>query len=190
MAAIQNFLATSGFIPLFVLGLLSLYLILTLWVFFYKYICIKGSVLKEQQALEAIMAGAHKDLRLKGMSLQGAPEKPTKEWLAMWKNQLLKENTTGLVILSIIASTAPFVGLFGTVVEILETFGHLGAGGQVGFDVIAPVISKALVATAGGILTAIPAYSFFLILKRKVYDLSTYAQMQIDFLMARESDGF
>ncbi|BCZ18622.1 Biopolymer transport protein ExbB [Helicobacter sp. NHP19-012] len=188
MATIQNFLATSGFIPLFVLGLLSFYLILTLWVFFYKYISIKSNAFREQQALEAIMAGARKDLRLRGMLFSGAPEKPTKEWLAVWKNQLLKENTTGLVVLSIIASTAPFVGLFGTVVEILEAFGRLS--GQVSFDVIAPVISKALVATAAGILTAIPAYSFFLILKRKVYDLSVYAQMQIDFLMAKEHDGF
>lgn len=188
MAAIQNFLATSGVVPLFVLGLLSFYLILTLWVFFYKYVSIKGNVLKEQQSLEAIMAGARKDLRLKGAPLSDAPDPLTKEWLTMWKSQLLRENTTGLVVLSIIASTAPFVGLFGTVVEILETFGHLS--GQVSFDVIAPVISKALVATAAGILTAIPAYSFFLILKRKVYDLSTYAQMQIDFLMAKAHGGF
>ncbi|BCZ17626.1 Biopolymer transport protein ExbB [Helicobacter sp. NHP19-003] len=188
MAAIQNFLATSGFVPIFVLGWLSFYLILTLWVFFYKYVSIKGNVSKEQLSLEALMAGARKDLRLKSALFSSAPEKPTKEWLAVWKNQLLKENTTGLVVLSIIASTAPFVGLFGTVVEILETFSRLG--GQVSFDVIAPVISKALVATAAGILTAIPAYSFFLILKRKVYDLSVYAQMQIDFLMAKEHDGF
>ncbi|CCM11676.2 MotA/TolQ/ExbB proton channel family protein [Helicobacter heilmannii] len=188
MALLQNFLATSGVIPLFVLSWLSLYLILTFWVFFYKYVSIKGHAVKEQQSLEAVMAGARKELRLRGAPYGSTPERPTKEWLAVWKNQLLKENTTGLVILSIIASTAPFVGLFGTVVEILEAFGRLS--GQVSFDVIAPVISKALVATAAGILTAIPAYSFFLILKRKVYDLSVYAQMQIDFLMAKEHDGF
>ncbi|WP_163532838.1 MotA/TolQ/ExbB proton channel family protein [Helicobacter suis] len=180
MALVENFLASSGLVTLFVLILLSIYFILTLWVFFYKYVSIKTNILKEKQSLEAIMGGAQKDLHLQATHV----DKPSKEWLAVWKSQLLRQNTTGLVVLSIIASTAPFVGLFGTVVEILETFGHLG--GQVSFEVIAPTISKALVATAAGILTAIPAYSFFLILKRKVYDLSVYVQMQIDMLIAKE----
>ncbi|WP_163532073.1 MotA/TolQ/ExbB proton channel family protein [Helicobacter suis] len=181
MALVENFLASSGLVTLFVLILLSIYFILTLWVFFYKYISIKTNILKEKRSLEAIMGGAQQDLHLNTHM-----DRPSKEWLAVWKNQLMRQNTTGLVVLSIVASTAPFVGLFGTVVEILQTFGHLGGGGQVSFDVIAPTISKALVATAAGILTAIPAYSFFLILKRKVYDLSVYVQMQIDMLIAKE----
>nr|WP_247598934.1 MotA/TolQ/ExbB proton channel family protein [Helicobacter salomonis] len=163
-----------------VLLCLSLYFILTLWIFFYKYVAIKTNILKERRALEALMAG-----NTSLLSVKFDLERFSKELLLIWKNQVLQQNTTGLVVLSIIASTAPFIGLFGTVVEILDAFGRLGT--QVSFDVIAPVISKALVATAAGILTAIPAYSFFLILKRKVYDLSVCVQMQIDFLVAKES---
>ncbi|WP_104749819.1 MotA/TolQ/ExbB proton channel family protein [Helicobacter cynogastricus] len=182
MGSLQNFISESGPVTLAVLALLSLYFILTLWVFFYKYVSIKTNILKEQHALEALMAGNQSMLTMKLFESTG---RFSKELLLIWKSQVLQSNTTGLVLLSIIASTAPFIGLFGTVVEILDAFGRLGA--QVSFDVIAPVISKALVATAGGILTAIPAYSFFLILKRKVYDLSVCVQMQIDFLIAKES---
>ncbi len=109
--------------------------------------------------------------------------------LQAWKHQVLKQSTTGLVVLSIISSTAPFIGLFGTVVEILEAFNNLGALGQASFGVIAPIISKALIATAAGILAAIPAYSFYLILKRKVYDLSVYVQMQVDILSSKEENS-
>ena len=49
-------------------------------------------------------------------------------------------------------------------------------------DVIAPIISKALIATAAGILTAIPAYTFNLFLKRKVFELNTYLQLQVNLL--------
>ena len=101
----------------------------------------------------------------------------------VWKLKATQKATSSLVFLSIIASTAPFIGLFGTVVEILEAFSYLG-GGNVSFDVIAPVISKALVATATGILVAIPAYSFHLLLKRKSYHIITCIQMQIDIMLS------
>ncbi len=107
----------------------------------------------------------------------------SKEICQVWKLKATQKATSSLVFLSIIASTAPFIGLFGTVVEILEAFSYLG-GGNVSFDVIAPVISKALVATATGILVAIPAYSFHLLLKRKSYHIITCIQMQIDIMLS------
>lgn len=108
----------------------------------------------------------------------------SREILQVWKTKATQKATSSLVILNVIASTAPFIGLFGTVVEILETFSVLG-GGNVSFDVIAPVISKALVATAAGILVAIPAYSFALLLKRKAYAVITCIQMQIDLMLSK-----
>ena len=96
--------------------------------------------------------------------------------------------TSGLSYLSIVSSTSPFIGLFGTVVEILQAFYQLGGGGGVSFDIIAPIISKALVATAFGIITAIPAYSFFIILKRKAYVISSYLDMQIDIILNNQNN--
>ncbi|WP_104760790.1 MotA/TolQ/ExbB proton channel family protein [Helicobacter cetorum] len=182
--SLAYFVHESGFITLLVMAWLSFYLVATLWVFVYKSVMLRIYLERETQSLSKILNGK-----------QDMPEHPmfevsketSKELLQAWKHQILKQSTTGLVILSIIASTAPFIGLFGTVVEILSAFNSLGALGQASFGVIAPIISKALIATAGGILTAIPAYSFYLVLKRKVYDVSVYVHMQTDILSAREA---
>ena len=71
----------------------------------------------------------------------------------------LKEN---LGILATIGATAPFVGLFGTVVGIMKAFNLMKGGG--GMDVVAPGIAEALLTTAGGLAVAIPAvwaYNYF-----------------------------
>ncbi len=62
-----------------------------------------------------------------------------------------------LWILGTIGATAPFVGLFGTVVGIMQAFHQMGVTGQGGFSVVAAGISEALVTTAGGIAVAIEA---------------------------------
>lgn len=180
MLSLQGFIHNSSFIALFVLFWLSVYFVATLWVFFYKFFLLKTTCLREQDSLDAILTG--KGIAPSDPLFQNITKRPSKELLLIWRSQVQKRITTGLVVLSIISSTAPFIGLFGTVVEILDAFGKLGGGGQIAFDVIAPIISQALIATAGGILVAIPAYSFFLILKRKAYDISVLVQMQIDIL--------
>lgn len=97
---------------------------------------------------------------------------------------LEKNATTGLSWLSVIASTSPFIGLFGTVVSILETFSGLGQASSASLGVIAPAISEALVATAAGIFVAIPAYSFHILLKRKGYEALNLIGRQADILLA------
>lgn len=54
-------------------------------------------------------------------------------------------------------NTAPFIGLFGTVWGIMESFRSIGAKGAASLAVVAPGISEALVATAVGLIVAIPA---------------------------------
>jgi len=63
----------------------------------------------------------------------------------------------GLASLATIGSTAPFVGLFGTVVGILTAFGEIAKKNVTGITAVAGGISEALVATALGLLVAIPA---------------------------------
>ncbi|MHB9131811.1 MAG: MotA/TolQ/ExbB proton channel family protein [Armatimonadota bacterium] len=62
-----------------------------------------------------------------------------------------------LPILANIASTAPFIGLFGTVVGIILTFDTIAKQGNMGQDLVASGIADALVATAMGLFAAIPA---------------------------------
>jgi len=61
-------------------------------------------------------------------------------------------------------STAPFIGLFGTVWGIMDAFRHIGVKGAASIAVVAPGISEALIATAIGLFAAIPAvvgYNYF-----------------------------
>jgi len=61
-------------------------------------------------------------------------------------------------------NTAPFIGLFGTVWGIMESFRGIGLKGSADLAVVAPGISEALIATAAGLAAAIPAvvgYNFF-----------------------------
>ena len=62
-----------------------------------------------------------------------------------------------LSILATISSSAPFVGLFGTVLGIIDSFQNIGVTGATSLASVAPGISEALVATAAGLLAAIPA---------------------------------
>ncbi len=95
-----------------------------------------------------------------------------------------KEATKGLAFLSVVASTTPFIGLFGTVVSILDTFKHIG-GASGTMSVIAAGVSDALIATAAGIFVAIFAYTFHQILKRRSFELSSLIRMQSDVLLSR-----
>lgn len=62
-----------------------------------------------------------------------------------------------LIILGTLGNNAPFVGLFGTVLGIIRAFNDLAVSGSGGVTVVMSGISSALVATAFGILVAIPA---------------------------------
>jgi biopolymer transport protein ExbB len=72
---------------------------------------------------------------------------------------------SGLTLLASIGSTAPFVGLFGTVLGIMNAMHDITKSGSTSLDVVAGPIGDALVATAIGIAVAVPAvlaYNFFL----------------------------
>ncbi len=86
---------------------------------------------------------------------------------------------SGLTVLASIGSTAPFVGLFGTVWGIMHALQSISQRGSASLDVVAGPIGEALIATAIGIATALPAvlaYNFFLRrLKLAVTELENFA---------------
>jgi biopolymer transport protein ExbB/biopolymer transport protein TolQ len=63
----------------------------------------------------------------------------------------------GLAVLATIGSTAPFVGLFGTTIGIMNAFRAIGITGAAGMGAISAGISEALVTTALGLMVAVPA---------------------------------
>ena len=80
--------------------------------------------------------------------------------IALLENGIEKQMSkidNGFTFLATVGSTAPFIGLFGTVWGIMNAFGGLSQLTQVSITVVAPGISEALIATALGLFAAIPA---------------------------------
>ena len=67
----------------------------------------------------------------------------------------------GLSFLATTGSAAPFIGLFGTVIGIIDAFQGIGRAGSASLAVVAPGIAEALIATAMGLFAAIPATIFY-----------------------------
>ena len=91
----------------------------------------------------------------------------------------------GLGGLATVASAAPFVGLLGTVIGIMNAFCKLSGGG--GMDVVGPGISEALVNTAVGLGVAIPAAMFFNfftgLVERFVVDMNDVASEFVGYVL-------
>jgi biopolymer transport protein TolQ len=104
------------------------------------------------------------------------------------ETQELKKKTA---ILATIGSVSPYIGLFGTVWGIMNSFIAIGQAKQATLEYVAPGIAEALVATAIGLFAAIPAYIFFNLISNKIEEISEdYDLMKDDFcLTAKESIG-
>jgi len=186
---LQNYIDKSSSITIFVLSLLSFYLIITFWIFIYRYFSIKHRISIETRSMNKLYMGRTKTVDEKSLLFMFVNKVliPNKAILSAGINSAIKGATSGLTGLSIIASTSPFIGLFGTVVAILETFSSLGTQKGSSIAIVAPAISEALVATAAGIAVATFAYSFHLILKRKAYELHLLLESQADLILSQKA---
>jgi len=94
---------------------------------------------------------------------------------------LFKEKLeSGLVTLATIGSSAPFIGLFGTVWGIYFALIDISASGSASIDVVAKPMGEALVATAFGLFAAIPAVIAFNVFKVKGRSLLQKLRFLID----------
>ena len=105
-----------------------------------------------QAGLSAALAARHKPELILESSARALERQSQLEVLAMRK---------GVAILATIASTAPFVGLLGTVMGIVTSFRLMAASGSGGLGVVSAGIAEALVTTAFGLIVAIPAVMAF-----------------------------
>ena len=115
---------------------------------------------------------------------------------AVERNMLLEVTALkrGLGVLATVGSTAPFVGLLGTTMGIVNSFAAMSASGSGGLAAIGGGISEALITTAFGILVAIPAVWFYNFFQTKIDNLTaemTYVSKEfIDYLIKGVSGEF
>jgi biopolymer transport protein ExbB len=97
-------------------------------------------------------------------------------------NEAIFEETQSLKkhlwILGTVASSAPFIGLLGTVVGIIKAFENMAVEGTGGFAVVAAGISEALVATALGLAVAIIAVIFYNYFQTRISNITALFRIQ------------
>jgi biopolymer transport protein TolQ len=108
--------------------------------------------------------------------------------------QTTTELNRGVGTLATIATTSPFIGLFGTVVGIVHAFRDIATtNGQGGFATVSQGIAEALLTTAFALVVAVPAAWMFNVLSQKVQKLSLEMESSsselIDFFLEREGAG-
>jgi biopolymer transport protein ExbB len=97
----------------------------------------------------------------------------------------------GMGLLATIGATSPFVGLFGTVWGIMNSFIGISKSQTTNLAIVAPGIAEALLATACGLAAAIPAvmiYNYFARSTRSYVDLVTRASGAVQRLLSRDLD--
>ncbi len=106
-------------------------------------------------------------------------------------NRSMQKLEVGLNFLAIVGSAAPFVGLFGTVWGIMNSFQGIAISKNTSLAVVAPGIAEALLATAFGLFAAIPAVFFYNIFSAKINYFSERASnfsTQLLGILSKELD--
>jgi biopolymer transport protein TolQ len=113
------------------------------------------------QEIERVLSSQQQGLMMTGMeNLERSTRKSMDEEVASMESNISILATTG--------STAPFIGLLGTVIGIMNSFQDIASSGSASLAVVAPGISEALFATAVGLFAAIPAVVAYNYLVNKI----------------------
>ena len=106
--------------------------------------------------------------------------------LARSEASINSQLNAGLAFLGTVGATAPFIGLFGTVVGIYRALIAIGAAGQASIDKVAGPVGEALIMTALGLVVAVPAVLSYNWLQRRnksiAEDLSSFSNDVLGFL--------
>jgi biopolymer transport protein ExbB/TolQ len=121
----------------------------------------------------------HAATKLFELLLEGALKTRMGE-LKRGQSSVLRRAKKRLWVLGSIASIAPFVGLMGTVIGVMQAFSDIGAQGGGGFEVVSAGISEALVTTAAGIFVGVEAVLLFNYLKVCLADYAAELRDALD----------
>ncbi len=103
-----------------------------------------------------------------------------------------QELKRGLTILATIATSSPFIGLFGTIFGIINAFRAMAVTGSGGIGTVASGIAEALITTAFGILVAVIALWFYNILSGRIEvfgaEMSNTSSQIVDYFMRKSEE--
>jgi biopolymer transport protein ExbB len=155
--------------------------------------CLRHDAVAEGRAACERSKSPLADVLLVGFERSGQKEEALSAAVERERQRVTLDLRGQLWILGTIGATAPFVGLFGTVVGIMRAFHSMAAAGTGGFTVVAEGISEALVTTAGGILVAVEAvviYNYFQSrLARTAVELKLIVEEFLEALRERGSEA-
>jgi biopolymer transport protein ExbB len=139
--------------------------------------------------------GAYRQLVDDGLAAQDQFTKLTDpveahDWLhgslARSEQSINSDLNSGLAFLATVGATAPFIGLFGTVIGIYRALIKIGSSGQASIDKVAGPVGEALIMTALGLVTAVPAVLAYNWLQRRnkaiAEDLSSFSNDVLGYL--------
>lgn len=205
----QSFISASLFIKL-ILVLLGVLSTISWGITLYKYMQLDAATQASGEMLDALHAPAGRARRpallaaaeahpaspvaalVHAAAGPHAPRSPDalRQRLTAVQAQEMEKLESYLIVLATTGSTAPFIGLLGTVGGIMDAFRGIGSAQSASLAVVAPAISEALVATAAGLAAAIPAvmaYNFFVNRIRTLHRTLEGAAVALEEQLAGES---
>ncbi|GAB5388819.1 MAG: hypothetical protein Alpg2KO_17870 [Alphaproteobacteria bacterium] len=153
---------------------------------------------KVTDPMSAIFAAGMKEWKRAGKAPDGRPIDPdalqhrVESVMGLTISREMERLERQMTVLASVGSTAPFIGLFGTVWGIMNAFAAIAAEKNTNLAVVAPGIAEALFATALGLVAAIPAVLAF---NKYSRDLARYAdrldQFTVEFgaILSRHFEG-
>jgi len=189
-ADIGNILEQTGLVARGVLGLLLFFSVIS-WGMIFQKLSLFGRIRRQSdqflrifratrgvvnpQALATagspfanVYASGYRELQYQVGTHPGNPEPPKLKSLSavtvsmqLASAEEVRRVEKGMSWLATTGSVTPFIGLFGTVWGIIDAFSGLGNAGSASLRAVAPGIAEALVTTAAGLFTAIPAVIFY-----------------------------
>ena len=166
--------------------------------------CLKDSRIDEAIALgeqynkshlaKVLVSGLHElEAHSKSQDIPGESIESTKRALERATAIVIEDLKRGLGGLATIGATAPFVGLFGTTVGIINAFTGMKTEETAGIAAVAGGIAEALVTTAFGLFVAVPAVWAFNYFTNRVetftVEMDNSSSELIDFFLKRRSEG-
>ena len=97
---------------------------------------------------------------------------------------------SGLILLAIAVSGAPFMGLLGTVWGVMSTFGHVAQQQNASLTAMAPGVAAALITTVAGLLVAIPALFLYSYINSRIKDAISSMSLFIDEFITKMAEFY